>query len=52
MSIEKLYIILTKNNRVTFKFYSLDYQIDIVDDKFQIFSLVYTKRIKKYNTIC
>lgn len=41
MNVEKIKNILAKNNRVTFKLYSLEYEINIVDNNIQIFSPTY-----------
>lgn len=51
MNIGKIKNILAKNNKVTFKLYSLDYEINIVDNYIQIFSLAYPKLVKIYNTL-
>lgn len=51
MNVEKIKNTLAKNNRVTFKLYSLEYEINIVDNYIQIFSPTYPKHVKKCNTL-
>ena len=49
MNIEKLKDILSKNNKVTFKLYSMDYVIELLDNKLLLYSPTYPhdKRIFK-----
>lgn len=51
MNIEKLKSVLAKNNKVTFKLYSLEYVIELVDNHVQIYSPTYLNDIRKYNNI-
>ncbi len=51
MNIEKLKSVLAKNNKVTFKLYSLDYIIEIVDNHVQIYSPTYLNDVRKYNNL-
>ncbi len=51
MNIEKLKSILAKNNKVTFKLYSLDYVIEIVDNHVQIYSPTYLNDVRKYDNL-
>ena len=51
MNIEKLKDKLTKNNKVMFKLYSLEYVIELVDNRVQIYSPTYLNDIRKYNNI-
>lgn len=51
MNIEKIKNILAKDNRVTFKLYSLEYTIEIVDNHVRIYSLTYPDNIKFYSTL-
>ena len=51
MNIEKIKNKLSKNNTVTFKLYSLEYVIKIVDNHVQIYLLIYPDNIKTYNTL-
>ena len=47
MNIEKIKNILAKDNKVTFKLYSLEYVIELVDNHVQIYSPTYVNDIKK-----
>lgn len=51
MNVEKLKSVLAKNNKVTFKLYSLEYVIELVDNHVQIYSPTYLNDIRKYNNI-
>lgn len=51
MNIEKIKNILAKDNRVTFKLYSLEYAIEVVDNQVRIYSLVYPDNVKFYSTL-
>lgn len=51
MNIEKIKNILAKDNRVTFKLYSLEYAIEIADNQIRIYSLTYPDNIKFYSTL-
>ena len=51
MNIEKIKNILAKDNRVTFKLYSLEYTIEIADNQVRIYSLTYPDNIKFYSTL-
>lgn len=51
MNIEKLKSILAKNNKVTFRLYSLDYVIEIVDNHVQIYSPTYLNDVRKYDNL-
>lgn len=52
MNIERLKDKLTKNNKVMFKLYSLEYVIELVDNNYvQIYSPTYSNNIRKYNNI-
>lgn len=51
MNIEKIKNILAKDNKVTFKLYSLEYVIELVDNHVQIYSPTYMNDIKNYSTI-
>lgn len=51
MNVEKLKDILAKNNTVTFKLYSLEYVISIIDNHVQIYSPTYLNDIRTYNNI-
>ena len=51
MNIEKIKNILAKDNRVTFKLYSLEYTIEIADNQVRIYSLTYPDNIKFYSTV-
>jgi len=51
MNIEKLKSVLAKNNKVTFKLYSLEYVIELVDNHVQIYSPTYLNDIRTYNNI-
>lgn len=51
MNIEKLKSVLAKNNKVTFKLYSLEYVIELVDNHVQIYSPIYLNDIRTYNNI-
>lgn len=51
MNVEKLKSVLAKNNKVTFKLYSLEYVIELVDNHVQIYSSTYLNDIRKYNNI-
>ncbi len=51
MNIEKLKNALAKNNKVTFKLYSLEYVIELVDNHVQIYSPTYMNDIRSYSNI-
>ena len=51
MNIEKIKHLLAKDNRVTFKLYSLEYTIEIADNQVRIYSLTYPDNIKFYSTL-
>ena len=51
MNIEKIKNILAKDNRVTFKLYSLEYAIEVVNNQVRIYSLVYPDNVKFYSTL-
>ena len=51
MNVEQLKSVLAKNNKVTFKLYSLEYVIELVDNHVQIYSPTYLNDIRKYNNI-
>lgn len=51
MNIEKIKNMLTKDNRVVFKLYSLEYAIEIVEKQVRIYSLIYPDNIKFYSTL-
>ena len=51
MNVEKLKDKLAKSNKVMFKLYSLEYVIELVDNRVQIYSPTYLNDIRKYNNI-
>jgi len=51
MNVDKIKSKLEQNNRVSFKLYSLDYIIEIKNEKIELYSPTYPNDIRKYNNI-
>ena len=51
MNIEKIKSLLQENSEVKFKLYSLEYIIELIDDKYTIYPVLYSNRKYTYNSL-